>query len=565
MLRINQFHSFLVGEASIEQKATFKTAILRGYITLVPIAISILYFFIDSYNNLDRGQPYYIIVVVFSLLSLYLNRKQRYTAANFVLLSTTNAIIFLFAASDIHRMGIQIFIVTNALAALVLFGINKIYFGFFFFLVSITLFFVAYFFPFSVIPTSPYNNSQLLFNFSVNFCIGVGACALVTYSLMRTNHIFEKSLLTTTDELTKSRNRTDMVLESVNAGIYEWYTNTGAIEVSPAWKKLLGYEANEIMVVDMDFYFSILHPDDHTRAQQIMNTHFQTQAPYSNEVRMRKKDGEYIWLLDSGQSKFDVAGKPIVTIGSIINVNERKQAEEQVRVQNDLLQKANKELDQFVYSVSHDLRAPLSSIQGLTTIYNLTNSQEERDTIVKLITDRSVAMDTFIKDVLQYSRNARTEVLATNVQLYELVQQVCDGLTFMTGFTNTELILDINKKTIVVTDGDRLKVILSNLIGNAIKYSKPYEKTNVTVRAGIHTSGWFLKVEDNGIGIAQEHQAKVFNMFYQANESGNGTGLGLYIVQEAVQKLQGHISLQSELGIGTSISIVFDTLHTREG
>src|SRR5262249_47972615 len=159
------------------------------------------------------------------------------------------------------------------------------------------------------------------------------------------------------------------------------------------------------------------------KVKQGMEEHMQTRKAYRTEVRLKKKNGTYSWFHDSGNTKFDEHGAPMITVGSIFDINERKIAEEKIILQNHLLAKANKELDQFVYSVSHDLRAPLSSILGLANVFALSDDGAEKENIIRLIRERANTLDTFIREILDYSRNARTALKIQQVNIVDLVNE----------------------------------------------------------------------------------------------------------------------------------------------
>lgn len=216
-----------------------------------------------------------------------------------------------------------------------------------------------------------------------------------------------------------------------------------------------------------------------------------------------------------------------------------------MRQQKEALQKANHELDRFVYSTSHDLRAPLSSLMGLINITRMA-SPDEVQTYLNLMDDRVRSMDRFICDITDYSRNNRLEVQSRQVVLKNLMHDVWDCLKFIPGAEQISLTIDVPDQLTVSTDPARLQIILSNLLSNAIRYHDP-AKPNRFIRLRAEKAGQALKifVEDNGQGIDPEYQGKIFEMFFRASEKSKGSGLGLYIVKEAVEKLSGSISVQS--------------------
>ncbi len=533
---------------------------LRGYMATIAILVGMVYSVMDYRSGMTHGYPYYAMIILLSLLTIALNHQHYFQAANLLFLVTINFVILLFAGTDVHHTGIHLFFVCASISAFALLGFKKFHLAFAFTTVSLLLFILSYVGHFSILPPMPFNEAYLATNFILNFLVALVTSVLIVHSLISINHHSEQELMRTADELRKSRERNDMVIEAVNAGIYEWRTGEKTIFISATWKKLLGYEVHELRDVDFDFYYSIIHPEDYVLVQQTMTKHFADKKPYNNETRLLTKLGEYRWFLDNGHTKFDVQGDQLVTVGSIIDIHERKNAEEKIRRQNELLVKANKELDHFVYSVSHDLRAPLSSILGLTNIYTLSATPEEKESIVKMINGRTVTLDNFIAEILDYSRNARTEVKVQGVNVVGIISEVLAELSYMNGFEAVKVEIHVDIALEIKTDRKRLKIILNNLIGNAIKYSDPAKESVVDILVSQDEKSFNICIQDNGIGIKPEHLTKIFDMFYQAHAHAQGSGLGLYIVSEAAQRLKGSITVQSEYTKGSVFTLTLPTV-----
>lgn len=224
---------------------------------------------------------------------------------------------------------------------------------------------------------------------------------------------------------------------------------------------------------------------------------------------------------------------------------------------NILLSKTNAELDRFVYSTSHDLRAPLSSIMGLINITLDTQNPNDVKRYLALMKDRVHSLHDFIKDITDYSRNNRLEVKREPVKLADLAHEVWESLRFSPEAENIDFIIDIPDDVYIESDKNRLRVIIGNLISNAVRYHD-LKKDQQYIRMHYQMNGRisYIKVEDNGQGIATEYHTKIFEMFFRANEESKGSGLGLYIVKEALMKLSGTIRLESTVGVGTTFTIV---------
>ncbi len=236
------------------------------------------------------------------------------------------------------------------------------------------------------------------------------------------------------------------------------------------------------------------------------------------------------------------------------------QSETEILTKNAELIKINAELDRFVYSVSHDLRAPLSSISGLIQLAERSTDLKETEEYLNLMKGRIVRLEQFIRDIINFSRNVRSEVRPEPVQVKGLVRETFDALKFINGADTMKIQDELADDLILITDRTRLQIVLFNLISNAIQYRDSYKEPSYIKFSSSHgKDSVILQIDDNGIGIDQTHHGRVFNMFYRASENSKGSGLGLYIVKEAMEKLGGTITLQSVLGQGTRFTLELPT------
>ena len=250
---------------------------------------------------------------------------------------------------------------------------------------------------------------------------------------------------------------------------------------------------------------------------------------------------------------------------AIVNAVKQREAEaekvlanEAMRKQYEELMKINKELDSFVYSVSHNLRAPLRSVLGLISVMRM--EDDKRGNPFKdyydMMENSMHKLDDTLKEILDYSRNARQELSVEKIDIQQLLDDNLEKMQFMPGSSNIKKEISIREDSPLYSDKYRISVIFNNLISNAIKYYDPY-KENSSLRIAIEVTKEraHLEFEDNGIGIDKQYQDKIFNMFFRATQSSEGAGLGLYIVQEAVEKLKGTVLIKSEIRKGTTFII----------
>jgi signal transduction histidine kinase len=228
----------------------------------------------------------------------------------------------------------------------------------------------------------------------------------------------------------------------------------------------------------------------------------------------------------------------------------------QLMESNKQLGKLNEELDRFVYSTSHDLRSPLLSVMGLLKLAETSHEEKEIKMYHGMMHQRLASLDKFIKDITDYSRNNRLQIVHEDIHLASLSTEIWDSLKYSADAQDIEFVNDLPSELIVSNDGSRLRVVLSNLISNAIRYhDNRKEKKYIRVYHRQTPSSFSLHIEDNGQGIAPEHQTKIFQMFFRAHESSQGSGLGLYIVKETLVKLSCSIQLTSIPMQGSTFSI----------
>ncbi|HMQ00175.1 MAG TPA: ATP-binding protein, partial [Cyclobacteriaceae bacterium] len=234
-------------------------------------------------------------------------------------------------------------------------------------------------------------------------------------------------------------------------------------------------------------------------------------------------------------------------------IQNRKEIQRKVELTNEELKKRNTELDNFVYSVSHDLRAPIASILGLINILKKEKKPDDIKMYIELMEKSAKQQDYFIREILDQSRNARLEVKSEPVQFNELIEETFEQLDYSNLNGNKfKKKIHINQEQPFYCDKWRLKVILNNIISNAIRYKNGKEPI-IQVEVNIIDHKLQLSIADNGKGIGKHHLPNLGKMFYRATDKGAGSGLGLYIVKETVHKLNGSFFIDSEEGIGTTV------------
>lgn len=344
------------------------------------------------------------------------------------------------------------------------------------------------------------------------------------------------------------------LLASINHSIKEgiFRTNKGRIiYMNKAFVEMFGYKSVEEMY-DVDPYELYIDESKRDYFVELM----QKETFFVNEeVHFKRKDHTTFWGLMSSIKVVREDGE-VYYDGAIRDVTPLKVARRNLEARNVELTKVNQELDRFVYSSSHDLRAPLVSLQGLINVARMSDTEADRDAYFGLMEKTITKLDGFIQDIIHYSRNSRAELKSEPIDFAELIAESEEELRYMEGAGQTRTSLKVTGSGVFISDPVRLKMVFNNLLSNSIRYrdtSKALNQVAIVIRH--HADGVSLRFGDNGQGIADEHLPRIFEMFYRGNQHSQGSGIGLYIVNEAISKLQGEISVVSTIGEGTTFTI----------
>jgi len=360
-------------------------------------------------------------------------------------------------------------------------------------------------------------------------------------------------------ELTASQRLLDSINQHLQDALFRSTPNGKVLYANLGFVKMFGYTEEELYTKDIhDFYENAT---TRTKLQELL---IANQRYDNQECKMKRKDGSLFWVSISTTQNYDENGN-VYYDGIIRNITEARHAKSQLKKQNIKLKKVNSELDKFVYSASHDLRAPLSSLLGLLDIIRLTNSEEERQMLYEMMLKSVKKLDDFIYQIIQYSRNSRVEVKVQAIDFQAVLASIFDDLKYMANGTKVKRHIAITIDTPFFSDEFRLNVILNNLISNAFRYTNPNtEQPFVKVLIHVSTEKAHIEISDNGIGIKAEHVANIFKMFYRASDSNTGSGIGLYILKEALDVLKGKIHVDSVEEQGTTFTLEIPNLGNRK-
>lgn len=362
--------------------------------------------------------------------------------------------------------------------------------------------------------------------------------------------------ITAKKRVEKENKEHSLLLKSINEhlseGIYRIDKQGKFVYVNQAFTRLFGFGKPEDVLGKnvMDMY------GEDEKIRKLAEIVLKNKAIQNEEVLFTKQDGDTFWGLLSCYSSIQKEDDIIYYDGSVIDISEKRHKEELLEEKNTALEKINTELDRFVYSASHDLRSPLSSILGLVEVAGYENKDSNMSKYLEMIGQSVQKLDLFVKDIINYSKNSRLELKKAKIDFKQAVADTFENLQFMENMNKIEKIFLIQENLDFYSDPIRTNIILNNLISNAVKYHNLHQD-NPYIQVQIHQLNQVLeiKISDNGKGIKKEYLGRVFEMFYRATEEAKGSGLGLYIIKETVQKLHGSIKIESEYTAGTAVTV----------
>ncbi|PIB34862.1 hypothetical protein BFP72_05305 [Reichenbachiella sp. 5M10] len=246
-------------------------------------------------------------------------------------------------------------------------------------------------------------------------------------------------------------------------------------------------------------------------------------------------------------------------ISSIKSLSEMELLEKEAVWQktiNESVERKNKELDTFVYKVAHDLRGPISSLMGLYSVVEHDVSDEKSLGYFDIYNKEINRLNNIVLDFISVTQIKEKKLESTQINFEPMLDEIISSYRYMDNFAFLNFKVRIDKNLDVYSDESTLTTIIQNLIENAIKYAKPFENGEVTIKIYGRKRDMVILVQDSGIGIEERNQDHIFEMFFRANHNTKGTGLGLYLLKSAVEKLNGEITFDSTLTVGTTFKII---------
>jgi PAS domain S-box-containing protein len=325
--------------------------------------------------------------------------------------------------------------------------------------------------------------------------------------------------------------------------------------ISKKVETILGYTPEEWMK-SSSFWASHIHPEDRAEALEYCTKKTKAYENHDFEYRMIAKNGSIVWLRDIVNVIFE-NGKAVSLRGIMIDITKAKEAEKDLNNSFNLVTEQNKRLLNFSYIVSHNLRSHTSNIESITTLIDLSESEDERNQMIQLLKSVSTSLNEtmlHLSEVININANINLIIKPLNLSQYiinaenNLIEQI---QTYGITITST-----IPRNLFINYNPAYLESILYNLISNAIRYRHPERKSIINLKWKEDTNGNYIEISDNGIGIdlARNHE-KVFGMYKTFTLNPDSRGIGLFITRNQIEAMNGRITVDSELNVGTTFKI----------
>ncbi len=386
-------------------------------------------------------------------------------------------------------------------------------------------------------------------------------------------HREANSRLLAEEALDETRDRLQLAVDAAGLALWDWQLPATQVFLTARWSQLLGEAV-------ADGYWEVadlrarLHPEDlePLRAQMMALLEGRTQRGVVQH-RVRTTDG-WRWVEAHGMvAEHDSKGKPLRLMGTLSDIGERKRIEQDSERARELAEQANRAKSEFLANISHEVRTPLNALMGLTRMLMDSPLNSEQSGWLTLMDNSAHALLQLLNDILDLSRieAGKLEIEHTRFDLRRSIEEACAPYADQAKAKPIDFVLDLpaDLPQWVLGDTGRLRQVLGNLLSNAIKFTP--KGGLIEVRASLPASTadeapqWRLQVRDTGVGISRKHQDNIFSAFTQADASTarryGGSGLGLAICASLARLMGGHITLESDLGKGSTFTL---TLPLRE-
>jgi len=378
------------------------------------------------------------------------------------------------------------------------------------------------------------------------------------------------------ESLKDSDKRFSLALEGTQDGIYDWDIRSDKVFYSKRYFEMLGYD-REVEIGTLDIFKELAHPDDIEKVFSSVDKYFSHKTDeFNEEIRLKHKDGHYIWVQSRAKALFDDEGKPYRMVGAHTDITYLMEQQKILEKEKEKAVEQNQAKRVFLAQMSHEIRSPLTAISGIADIL-INNKESFSDKHVKLIEtlkNSAASLRDLIEDILDFSKIEQGKIILENDNfvLSDLLTQINNMMEIKAKQKNIKLSFSnsLENKTIFYGDQGRIQQILVNLIDNAIKFTPENGSVDVTIQNQEQGTiqNLLIYVKDTGIGIKEENHSLIFERFQQVDQSDSrkfgGTGLGLPISCQLARLMSGEIDIDSVEGDGATFCVRLPYIKDKE-
>lgn len=372
-------------------------------------------------------------------------------------------------------------------------------------------------------------------------------------------------------QLEASEERFELAARGSSHGIWDWWLSEENAYFSPRYIEMMGYDAESFTTRVYD-HCDYIHPEDAPLHEQRMKDAAES-GTLRSQIRMKTGSGEYRWFYVNAVVVKNAQGEAVRMVGSLADITGRKVAEQELIAAKNRAEELSRLKSEFLANMSHEIRTPMNGVLGLTELLLMNDPDDESRSYLETIQTCGRSLLSIINEILDFSKieAGKLELVNEEFDLGEVI--VTTRNLFEAEAIRRKILFQAFKPAgtlMVVGDQVRVQQVLNNLVGNALKFT---DEGEVTIRLDLEQtdagkSRVTLSVRDTGVGIAEERLGSIFESFTQADGSTTrkygGTGLGLTICRRLVELMEGNITVESQLGVGSTFTAKFE-LGTAEG
>ena len=350
-----------------------------------------------------------------------------------------------------------------------------------------------------------------------------------------------------------------LVVSAAHTGYFDWNVTTDETFISDRLLQIFGYTHSGRYDQSSETLLRLLNTEvSHNTANRLTAFLSEEALAFEEEVHLLQAVGKELTIsmrVIKHTEPSHVQGEEEIVrlIGSLQDITAVKEGEKKLVQQNAELLRLNEVLDKFLYSTYHDIRSPLSSMLGLINLARMEVDQSVKDQLLDRHEQNIKQLDRIVSKISDYAKNTQLELELSQVNLIKLLLHHIERCKYILGKEPFEV--ELPESFNLQTDKVRLDMIVRNLVLNSFHFRDSNRQLHIKVTAASGATGYTIRLLDNGIGMSPAIAQKVFDMFYRGSEQSKGSGLGLYVIAETVQKLNGKIRLYSVKGKGSCFSL----------